>query len=302
MFPYEIIPYKLPLTFYGKKILHSKFRLGFYIKKFKKDSSFGVGEAAFFKGLDKNTAYLYAKDMAKKHLIYKKNYLWQMNENNDVKLTFLIDTFDEDLAFFLAKKFIDQGYLCLKIKVSSKYLYESIRIINKISHLNNKIKIRLDANKQFNLDNIKLFLKNINLKQIEYFEEPLENFLQIPFLIEFKDLNIALDESWSNIGDIKNFKELGIKYLILRPSRFFCLDYLFLSVKIAQKNNMKIIFSTCFESEYFSAFSLMLISKLNLCDDHHAIFCPGIFDEKSFLNKPVISSREASDFLLNFNF
>lgn len=297
---YEIIPYKLPLTPYGKKILHSKFRFGFYIKKYKKDGSFGIGEAAFFKNFDKNTTYLYAKDMAKKHLTYKESFL-SIGENKNIKLTFLIDTWDVDLAFSLARKFIDEGYLCLKIKVSPKYLYESIKIINKISKLNHKIKIRLDANKQFNLNNIKYFLKNINLEQIEYFEEPLENFLQIPSLVEFKDLNIALDESWSNIDDIKNFRKLGIKYLILKPSSFFSLDHLFLFVEKAQENNIKIIFSTCFESEYFAAFSLMLISELKLYDDHHAIFCPGIFDKKSFLNKPIISLKEANDFLLNFN-
>jgi len=129
----------------------------------------------------------------------------------------------------------DQGFSVIKLKVGRQELQEEIRCLKNLSAgLAPEIRLRLDANGSWNLDEARYFLDATAGLPIESLEEPLHN----PSLSEFSLLQsqtpvtLALDESIQRINQDELLANPNIRRLVLKPGVQGGLQY---SYSLAEK-------------------------------------------------------------------
>lgn len=208
-----------------------------------------------------------------------------------LQLAALIEVGQAPLAISLAQAYLAQGFSHLKIKVGSLPVNEEIKKISTIAAMaGKKIKLRLDANRQFSVDEARSFLKGIRRIPLEYFEEPCADLGSLKLLKEEFGVNLAVDESLTNFDDLDWLLDAGISHIIIKPGRFHNLFAAMALVRRAQTRGLKSIFSHCFESEFSSAIFALMIESLGLTEDAHGVVVDGIFRRGVFL-QPLRSFR-----------
>ncbi len=129
----------------------------------------------------------------------------------------------------------DQGFTIIKLKVGQRQLREEIGCLQKLgAGLAPEIRLRLDANGSWNLDEARYFLDAAAGLPIESLEEPLRS----PSLSEFSLLQsqtlitLALDESIQRINQNELLANPNIRRLVLKPGVLGGLQY---SYSLAEK-------------------------------------------------------------------
>jgi O-succinylbenzoate synthase len=92
---------------------------------------------------------------------------------------------------------------CLKIKIAPGEVHKTIWVMGQLAKINPSIIYRLDGNRQFELEEMIIFLraleKNISARifsNIEYIEEPFKNFYDTFLFQKRSPIPIAMDESF----------------------------------------------------------------------------------------------------------
>jgi O-succinylbenzoate synthase len=162
-----------------------------------------------------------------------------------------------------ALKYFNLGYREFKIKIGFSSLEQDIYKIQKIYEIikNPNTKIKLDAKRNYSLEEaIYLLLKLKNIP-ILYIEDPLDNFFHYPELYQKTNIPIALDESLRLYNKPSYFEGLGA--FVIKPSLTGsikdCLDLMYL----AKKYNIKAVISGYFES----SLGLNMCALLAACTD-----------------------------------
>lgn len=159
----------------------------------------------------------------------------------------LTGTYEEviETARLLARK----NPKSVKLKVGFRPLEDDIYLVKKIDDLfENKVMLRLDANRKWSLNQAVTFGQSVVSANIEYIEEPLENPLQLSEFYQKTGITFGLDESLSeNIDEqIENFK--GLSALVIKPSVIGPLRKIKSYVDMADKMKLSCVFSSTFES------------------------------------------------------
>jgi|Deesub1362A_J573_1020465.scaffolds.fasta_scaffold00708_17 L-alanine-DL-glutamate epimerase-like enolase superfamily enzyme len=105
----------------------------------------------------------------------------------------------------LSQKFIDAGFKTLKIKVGKNFK-EDIKKLEYIKSINEKVKLRVDANEAYTLNEaikVATALENIG---VELFEQPLKrkNLEELKILRKSVNIPIMVDESVFTLNDLIN--------------------------------------------------------------------------------------------------
>lgn len=212
-------------------------------------------------------------------------------EDRSIALAALIDVTAFEQAIWMASGYVAQGYTCLKIKIGQLPICEEIQKIKTIAHMApTGIKIRLDANKRYSLSEADELVSGLRRVSIEYYEELLADNRDVKKLHEQHGVALAVDESLTDRNQLADFKAAGVTHVIIKSSRF---SSIFSAIKIANDAislGMKPIFSHCYESEFSSTISALIIDKLNLLDDAHGIVVDGVFHRGVF-KTPLRSFR-----------
>jgi len=150
----------------------------------------------------------------------------------------------------LAKKFVDEGFTTLKIKSGRENFEVDEKIIKKIrNEVGKEIKLRIDVNGKWNLDEAKENLSKLEKYNIEYAEEPVNGFDNLIKLSKTVRVAVAPDESLRSIKDAVRFiKSKSIKYLILKPMMIGGLLPTLEVIELAIENNIVPVITTSFES------------------------------------------------------
>ncbi|MBC7714251.1 MAG: hypothetical protein H7177_12985 [Rhizobacter sp.] len=98
---------------------------------------------------------------------------------------------------------------CLKIKIAPASVEKTVRLINELHRINSGLILRLDGNRQFEINEMKTFVEHLKISisaesysLIDYIEEPFKNFTDT-FIFQKKcDLKIAMDESFSTYNQL----------------------------------------------------------------------------------------------------
>jgi o-succinylbenzoate---CoA ligase len=176
--------------------------------------------------------------------------LFGNNDQNELEINGLI-TGDINEVVQATNELIAKGYSTLKIKVGSNSIEYDIARIDAIKDLlrDNKIKLRLDANRAWTLEQAVDFCESTQDVSIEYIEEPLQDIRQLKELYDSTGINIALDETLYEKHSLDYIKSLSfIKAFVIKPSVLGSLGRLIQLSNLAKEMNIQLVFSSIFES------------------------------------------------------
>ncbi|WP_022939855.1 o-succinylbenzoate synthase [Psychromonas hadalis] len=135
----------------------------------------------------------------------------------------------------------------IKLKVARDSLEADILNFQQLCQLNPNIKIRCDANQNWTKQQAAQFFSAINVKQLDYIEEPTSSHHSNLQLAEQYQFQLGLDETLQQA----NFNYLhhhSIKALIIKPSLIGSREKTDKLVSFAQKHRLQVSFSSSFES------------------------------------------------------
>ncbi|MCF6238543.1 MAG: hypothetical protein L3J79_06990, partial [Candidatus Marinimicrobia bacterium] len=147
---------------------------------------------------------------------------------------------------------VGEGYSTLKIKVGRINAILEARGIQEIRQfVGPDIKLRLDANRSWDLDTAMEFGKAVVSADIEYIEEPLENPADLPRFYDGCGVNFAFDETLHRITDptISFASYTGLKAFVLKPTLIGCTARFINLVNQAKDQNILPVISASYESD-----------------------------------------------------
>ncbi|MES2768082.1 MAG: o-succinylbenzoate synthase [Bdellovibrionota bacterium] len=132
------------------------------------------------------------------------------------------------------------------LKTTSETLKNDNNLIKKILAGTTNLQLRLDANKNFKLEDFPTLLDGIDLKRIDYVEEPVSKSSDLVHFTTNTKLSIAIDE---NIHLMKDIIFEKVSAVIIKPTLLG--DYYTLKrlIQTYSKRGISAVFSSCFESQ-----------------------------------------------------
>ncbi len=169
--------------------------------------------------------------------------------SNMVPLNGLL-TGSEDDMLRQSTLLVNQGYRAIKLKVGRQSLEQDVALVYRVhARLGERAALRLDANRAWTLEQALSFGKAIEILDIEYVEEPLQNSAELAELGKRWQHPIALDESLVKQAPdtLKRFD--GFKALILKPTLLGGFTKALAWAKWAETNNVMPVVSSSFETD-----------------------------------------------------
>ena len=142
------------------------------------------------------------------------------------------------------------GYSTFKLKVGTRPLEDEIALIaavrRRIGPQNN---LRLDANRQYDIETTHQLFRGIESLDIEYIEEPVRNLNQLRVVLKDKrrKVPVALDESLLELRPHDLALPFGISAVVLKPT-LLGLEKSMAFARVAVENNILPVVSSSFES------------------------------------------------------
>ena len=155
----------------------------------------------------------------------------------------------DDVILAEAKRLIKTGFSVLKLKVGRRSIAEEIATVRKLQLILGKtVKLRTDANRAWSFDQAVEFAEGISDCNIEYIEEPIAEPERLHELFERTGLHIAYDESLygKSAEEVKIFS--GLRAFVLKPSVLGSVKNTLNFIEFADRNNIKPVISSAFES------------------------------------------------------
>lgn len=156
----------------------------------------------------------------------------------------------EDETILKAKKLIKKGFKTLKIKAGRDNFEDDYNCIKALrDEFGNKVKLRIDANGKWELDEAVKYLSKLEDLNLEYAEQPvnkLDNFIKLKSNVS---LQLAADESIRTKKAAEDFiNKNAVDYLILKPMIIGGLLPTLEIIELAEKNNITPVITSSFES------------------------------------------------------
>lgn len=207
------------------------------------------------KNLPLNSSIVFALEQIYLNFLFINNkinsrFIFNKNFQNSININAVVGIDETQTIFDKLKNKFENGYKTFKIKVGRKNFRDDLLLIEKIDKLySSKIKIRVDANGKWNLEEAKKYLSYLGNYNIEYIEEPCALLIENLELAEITNINIALDESLKNANDVKDIiKNNKIKFIVIKPFLHFGILDTIKLIDLAESENKNIIISSNFES------------------------------------------------------
>lgn len=151
-----------------------------------------------------------------------------------------------------ANSLVNEGYQTLKIKVGRINSVMEARGIQEIREsVGPDIKLRLDANRSWDLDTAIAFGKAVKAANIEYIEEPTQNPAELPRFFDACGVHFAFDETLHQIIDptISFEAYTGLRAFVLKPTLIGCTARFIALVNQAREEGIYPVISSSFESD-----------------------------------------------------
>jgi len=175
----------------------------------------------------------------------------------------------------------------IKYKLGVESINKDIQTLESIANNNKSIKFRLDANRHYTLEEFLEVYKKLKIFNIDYFEEPIQN----PDLEKLKkiknefDFKIAIDESLYDGSNYNLWINEGLIHsMIIKPSILGSYKKNFNLYQVAQKNNLRVIFSSSLESSIGNMATIHLAAILEN-NEEHGLDIYNFYD--TFINQPI---------------
>ena len=165
-----------------------------------------------------------------------------------VKVNGLLTGSEENLRAEV-EKLRDAGYCSVKMKVGRKTIEEDARRVLELREAaGEKIAIRLDANRAWELPQAVEFGTAVASCRIEYIEEPVKDISQLEPFYRGTGIPVALDESLPALWEKRQANTPGIAAYILKPSVIGSIGQTIRLAREAVNSGKKPVFSCAFLS------------------------------------------------------
>lgn len=201
----------------------------------------------------------------------------------------LIYHFDGDPLVRLHEKLdnLDKSIQVVKVKVAQTSMEQELELIYQILARKPKLRLRLDANRGFDLETAIEFAASLPLEAIDYIEEPCTNPRDNIEVYKATGIRYALDETL-NFPTYNFTPEPGLAALVVKPMILGCLDKLQHLVDEATKHGVRTVLSSSLEA------SLGIKALINLSAILTPDEAPGIDTLGAFSADIVESSGKSS--------
>lgn len=149
-----------------------------------------------------------------------------------------------------ARTLIEKGFTTIKLKIGRSNFEEDFSVIKLIRKtFGDNIKLRIDSNGNWNLDEAIINLMELEQFDIEYAEQPVTNLSDYIDLKKRTNIPLAPDESIRSVKEAKEFIKSGaVSYLILKPMMIGGLLPTLDIIKLAMAENITPVITSSFES------------------------------------------------------
>jgi o-succinylbenzoate synthase len=205
--------------------------------------------------LDKFPALHHGVEQALINLISKENNL-SINEilnessNNSINVNAIIGILTPDKSAEEAQKLIRQGFTTLKVKAGRDKFEDDLNCLKVIREsAGTNIKLRIDANGKWELNEAINNLKKIELIDPEYVEQPLYYLADFIKLKNKTGVPLAVDESIRTIKNAVEFiQHKAVSFIILKPMMLGGIIPVLNIKNYAEQNGLKVVITSSFES------------------------------------------------------
>jgi O-succinylbenzoate synthase len=175
--------------------------------------------------------------------------LWGASRDN-VPVNALISSSVENLETEI-KNVLKQGYGTLKLKVGNRVMASDVDRVKSVTDIaDSRLKIRLDANRAWSLQQAITFARSVNRLNIEYIEEPLKDPSQLDRFNQETGMPVALDESLQHMTPDAFQPVAGVCAVVLKPSLLGGLENTARFCRRAGQLTIKPVISCAFYSGY----------------------------------------------------
>ncbi len=179
-----------------------------------------------------------------------------------------------------ARNNIEKGFATLKLKVGRSDFEEDFSVIKLMREtIGDNIKLRIDSNGNWNLNEAIIKLKELEQFDIEYAEQPVINLSDYIKLKKKTNIPLAPDESIRSVKEAKEFIKSGaVSYLILKPMMIGGLLPTLEIIKQAVAENITPVITSSFESAVGKTNAVIAAASVNANVAH------GLSVEDYFIN------------------
>jgi len=196
-----------------------------------------------------------------------------------------------DEAVHSAKKFVEERFKTIKIKTGRKNFDEDYNTIKAIREsVGDEIKIRIDSNGKWSVNQAAEYLNRLQEFSIEYAEQPVNSADEFKELKQKTSVPLAADESIRDIDSAKNFiSEKNIDYVILKPMMLGGLIPALDIIELAEKNNVIPVITSSFESAIGRANAVIAAASVK-SDVAHGLAVSKYFEDDIAVDKYAITN------------
>lgn len=227
--------------------------------------------------------------------------------NSTISVNGIIGLLPKSEALKKVEKLIESGFKTIKIKVGRENIEEDIDIVKSIViNFSSDIKYRLDVNGKWDIDKTMFAVKHFENINLEYLEQPVNQFDELIKLSSICQTPIAADESIKSSNDVKAMlTESNIQYFVLKPSLIGNISETIDMINLIEKEKRKVIISSAFESSIGRS-ALVFLSSLVKNNFAHGLAVGSYFsndiaeDVYPIVNGKIIFNKEMYPPKFNF--
>jgi len=143
-----------------------------------------------------------------------------VNNDASVPIARLIQRGPLDETLRATEDAVTAGYRTIKYKVGGKAVDDDIDMIRHVAvMLPSGVRIRLDANRSWEIDEAVTFCRGVEALPIEFIEEPLKNVSSYAALEQQSTIPLALDESLALSPELLERTWTNLIALVIKPMR-----------------------------------------------------------------------------------
>jgi L-Ala-D/L-Glu epimerase len=196
-----------------------------------------------------------------------------------------------DEAVHSANKFVEERFKTIKIKTGRKNFDEDYNTIKAIREsVGDEIKIRIDSNGKWSVNQAAEYLNRLQEFSIEYAEQPVNSADEFKELKQKTSVPLAADESIRDIDSAKKFiSEKNIDYVILKPMMLGGLISTLDIIELAEKNNVIPVITSSFESAIGRSNTVIAAASVK-ADIAHGLAVSKYFEDDIAVDKYPITN------------
>lgn len=233
-----------------------------------------------FPSLDFGLSTLVNDFKAKQKGVPLAEYLFE-EYSREIECNGTIGLQDYELAIDNAKRIVGSGFKTLKVKVGDNFQNEK-RILFAIRELFPELKIRIDANQNWNVQEAITNLNELSEIDIEYCEQPVsaQSNTDLKKVKEHTSIKIAADESIRNKEQaIELIQENCCDIMILKPALIGDFKSLFVTKEVADTHNIYTVITTSLDGIIGRITTAILVSGLNIDMYGHGLATGNLLNE-----------------------